>query len=66
MTRRVENRDIEISLERLRLIIMPQRPFQSFQRLGIVRDLIPRRRLVDELEMAVSFEVGFDEVSPGG
>lgn len=45
---------------------MPNGPFKPLKRVGPMCDLEPRDGNADVFELAVGFEIGFDEVSTGG
>lgn len=64
MTWRLDDCDAHVCLERFRLVLVPDRPFQSAPRLCPMRDLIVGNRPIDELELAVRLEIRFDEVFP--
>ena len=66
MADRMQDLNIQPGLKRLRLIVMPDWPFQSLERIRIMRDLIPGRWLADVLEEAVGIEIGLYEFSAGG
>ena len=66
MSRRMDNREREIILKRLRpIFVMPEGPFQPLKRLGPPCVVEVRRRLVDVFVESVAFEVGLDELLAG-
>lgn len=68
MSRRVQNTQPQIRLVRFRLAVflVPDGPFEAFERVGVVGDFVPGDGGAYVLEFSMAFEVGFDEVAAGG